>query len=477
MNIRTLLFALPAVLALSGCTNLAPEYKQPALPVAAQYAATTGDTAAPRDIPWNDFFGDPRLRAIIALALDNNRDLRVAVLRVEQYAAQYRIQRAALLPNVGASGAYTYSRTPADFSPTRRPATGSQYTIGAGIAAYEIDFFGRIRNLKDAALANYLATDEARRTAQLTIISAVATQYLAERMLDEALALARETLQLVEASRDLIQHRFNAGTASELDLATAQTQVHTTQAAIADLARQHAQARNALVHLAGAPLPAGLPAPLPLNSQNLVTDLPAGVPSDLLTRRPDILAAEHTLRAAHANIGAARAAFYPSITLTANGGFGSTSLGDLFKADSFLWSFAPKINVPIFTGGALKANLEATRVAQKIMLAQYEKTIQTAFREVSDALDARRAYADLITAQENNVAAQQRRYDLSDLRYKQGADSYLTVITAQQSLFAAQQNLLQARFARLANLVDLYKTLGGPWSAPLPSAPPPDPST
>jgi multidrug efflux system outer membrane protein len=452
-----------ATLLLAGC-NMAPKYEQPPLPTDTAYAgATAADTAAVRDIAWQDFFGDPRLQAIINLTLENNRDLRAAALRVEQAAAQYRIERAALLPTVAASGAYTRSRTPEEFSMTRRPSTGSQYTVGAGLASYEIDFFGRIRSLKDAALENYLATEEARRSAELSLIAGVASQYLAERALDEQLAIAQNTLKLVGDSRDLIKRMFEAGAGSELDLKTAETQVYGTQASVADIKRQLAQARNALVLLAGAPLPADLPAPRPLNEQDIIGDLPAGVPSDLLTRRPDILQAEHTLRSANASIGAARAAFFPSISLTGSGGFGSVELDNLFKSGSFMWSFSPGINVPIFTGGRLRSNLEITKASQKIMLAQYEKAIQTAFSEVSNALVARVTYVEQIEAQQLRVASEQRRHDLSALRYKEGVDNYLTVITAQQSLFAAQQTLVQARFTQLTNLVSLYKALGGGW--------------
>lgn len=451
-----------AALMLAGCT-MAPKYEQPALPTAAHYADAPAGNAVARDIAWQDFFGEARLKAVIALTLENNRDLRVAALRVEQAAAQYRIQRADLLPAVGGSGGYTRSRTPAEFTGIGQPRTGNQFTVGVGIASYEIDFFGRVRSLKDAALETYLATDEAARSARLALVAGVASQYLMERALEEQYALAEQTLKLVLDSRDLIKKRFDAGTASELDFKTVETQVYGTQASLADLKRQLAQARNALVFLVGAPLPADLPAPLPLREQGIISDIPAGVPSDLITRRPDILQAEHTLRAANANIGAARAAFFPSITLTGSGGFGSVELDSLFKGGSFMWSFAPKINIPIFTAGKLRANLEAVKAGQKIMLAEYEKSIQSAFREVSDALAARATYVDQIRAQQLRVASEQRRYELSDLRYQQGVDSYLTVITAQQSLFAAQQNLVQARFAELSNLVSLYKALGGAW--------------
>lgn len=463
---QLLAISLPAFsLFVAGCT-MAPKYEQPPLPVESTYAGVPADAAPARDIPWQEFFADPRLKAIIQLTLDNNRDLRVAALRVEQAAAQYRIQRADIFPTVAGSASATRQRTPSEFSMTRQPSTGNQFTVGVGIASYELDFFGRVRSLKDAALENYLATDEARRSVQLSLIAGVASQYLAERALDEQYAIAEQTLKLVQDSRDLIQKRFDAGTASELDLKTAETQVYGTQASLADLKRQLAQARNALVLLVGSPLPAGLPAPLPLSAQGIIADLPAGVPSDLLARRPDILQAEHTLRAANANIGAARAAFFPSITLTGSGGFGSVELDNLFKGDSFMWSFAPKINIPIFTGGKLKANLEVTKTSQKIMLAQYEKSIQAAFGEVSDALVARTTYVGQIEAQQRRVASEQRRYDLSNLRYQQGVDNYLVLLTAQQSLFGAQQSLVQARFSQLTNLISLYKALGGGWQTP-----------
>ncbi|AWI09997.1 efflux transporter outer membrane subunit [Ereboglobus luteus] len=462
MKTKTLTLGAIALVLLAGCT-MAPKYEQPSLPVETAYAGATDEPAAVKDIAWQDFFGDPRLQSIIKLTLENNRDLRVAALRVEQAAAQYRIERAALLPTVAGSGGYTRSRTPAEFSMSRQPSTGNQFTVGVGIASYELDFFGRVRSLKDAALETYLATEEARRSSEITLIAGVASQYLAERALDEQLVIAEDTLKTVEDSYDLIKKMYDGEVVSELDLKTAETQVHSTRASVADIKRQLAQARNALVLLVGAPLPADLPAPLPLGRQGIIAELPAGVPSDLLTRRPDILQAEHTLRSANASIGAARAAFFPSISLTGNGGFGSVELDNLFKSDSFMWSFAPSINVPIFTGGRLKANLAVTEANQKIMLAQYEKTIQTAFKEVSDALVARTTYVDQIKAQELRVASEQRRYDLSDTRYKQGVDSYLTVLTAQQGLFSAQQGLVQARLAQLANYVTLYKSLGGGW--------------
>ncbi len=466
---RIAALAALAVLAAAGGCTMAPKYEQPdaQVPGAFARAAATAAPASPAfaasDIGWRDFFGDERLRRIIALGLENNRDLRVAALRVEQVRAQYQIERSALLPSVAASGSGTRQRTPGDLTSSGRPVTSSQYSVGAGVTAYELDFFGRVRSLKDAALETYLATEEGRRATQLTLVASIATQYILERSTDEQLALVRETLKLVEDSYGLVKRRYEAGTVSELDLRTAETQVFAAQASLAEYTRQRALAENALMLLVGAPLPAGLPPPVPLGSQGLRADLPAGLPSDLLARRPDILQAEHALRSANASIGAARANFFPSITLTAFGGTASAELDGLFKSGSGMWSFSPTITLPLFTGGRNRAVLKSARAAQQITVAQYEKAVQAAFREVSDALASRELLAVQITAQENRVAAEQRRYDLSDLRYQQGVDNYLTVLSAQQNLYSAQQGLIQARFAELSNLVELYKALGGGW--------------
>ncbi|MDR0901927.1 MAG: efflux transporter outer membrane subunit, partial [Opitutaceae bacterium] len=434
-------------------------------------AAGAPSSISAADIGWRDFFGDERLRRVIALGLENNRDLRVAALRVEQVRAQYQIERSSLFPGVGASGSGTRQRTPGDLNSSGHAVTSAQYSIGVGITSYELDFFGRVRSMKDAALENYLATEEGRRSAQLALVSAIATQYILERSADEQLALVRQTLKLVEDSYNLVKRRYEAGTISELDLRTAETQIFAAQASLAEYTRQRALAENALMLLVGAPLPDGLPAPVPLGSQGLRADLPAGLPSDLLARRPDILQAEHALRSANASIGAARANFFPSITLTAFGGSASAELDGLFKTGSGMWSFAPKISLPLFTGGRNTAVLKAARVAQQITVAQYEKAVQTAFREVADALASRELLAVQITAQKNRVAAEQRRYDLSELRYQQGVDNYLTVLSAQQNLFSAQQGLIAARFTEFSNLVGLYKALGGGWLESTPAQP------
>jgi multidrug efflux system outer membrane protein len=470
-----------------GC-SMAPKYEQPDAQIPATFtSAATGATAigatatatatgagtaadapapselAAADIGWRDFFGDERLRRLIALGLENNRDLRVAALRVEQVRAQYQIERSNLFPNLGASGSGTRQRTPGDLNAAGRAVTSSQYSVALGVTAYELDFFGRVRNLKTAALETYLATEEGRRAAQLALVAAIATQYTLERSADEQLTLARETLELVRDSYELVKRRHDAGQASELDLRTTETQVFAAQAAFAEQTRQRALAGNALALLLGAPPPPDLPPPAPLGSQGLRADLPAGLPSALLARRPDILQAEHALRSANASIGAARANFFPSITLTALGGTASAELDGLFKTGSGMWSFSPKITLPLFTAGRTRALLKSARAAQQITVAQYEKTVQTAFREVADALASRELLAMQITAQEKRVAAEQRRYQLSDLRYREGVDNYLVVLTAQQNLHSAQQGLIQTRFVELSNLVGLYKALGGGW--------------
>jgi multidrug efflux system outer membrane protein len=458
----------------SGCTFV-PKYQRPAAAVATTFptgpayrtAAPAADTtsahglSAPQ-IGWNDFFRDPRLRKLIELALANNRDLRVAAIRVAEVAAQYRIVRADLLPQIDATAEQSKSRLPRQLAPGG-VSNSNVYSVGLGAASWELDFWGRIRSLKQQALAQYLATAQARKAAQISLVSQVADQYLSVRSYDELLKVTRETLSTAEASYQLAKLQFNVGTGSELDLREAEGVTEQARADLASETRLRAQAENALTLLVGAPLPAQLPPPLTLNQQELLTDIPAGLPSELLTRRPDIIEAEQTLRAANANIGAARAAFFPRITLTAQAGTESRSLSGLFAPGSAAWSFAPQISLPIFNGGANLAGLDLAQLEKNAAIAQYQKAIQTAFREVSDGLAARGTYDDQITALDHYVASQQRRLDLSQLLYKNGTASYLTVLTAQTDLYAAQQSLITARMQRLSNLVDLYQYLGGGW--------------
>ncbi len=457
---------LAACAALLASCSLAPKYERPAAPVARDWptaspAAQSGGGTA--DLGWRDVFEDARLQALIALALENNRDLRVAALNVDLARARYRIQRSALLPEVDASGGFVRQRTPRDASPTGQAFTSDAWTLGVGVTAYELDLFGRVRSLKDVALESYLATEEARRGAHLALVAAVVQQELTTRALDEQIALARRTVDLVQSSLDLTQRKFDVGQASELDLRTAESQLYAARVNLSAATQQRAQSENALVLLVGSPLPADLPAPRPIEAGGLLAQLPPGLPSELLQRRPDILGAEHALKAANANIGAARAAFFPSLTLTAFGGFLSSDLGKLFDGSSDTWSFSPRLNLPIFTGGRNSANLESARVLDSIQVALYQKAIQAAFREVADGLAAREPLEAQVEAQAGRVAADQRRYELSRMRYDKGVDSYLVVLTAQQDLYAAERLLIQARLARLVNLVELYRALGGGW--------------
>lgn len=446
--------ALAALLA--GC-SLAPKYERPAAPVAAAYPTETAAGPAAAELGWREVLGDPRLQRLVELALANNRDLRVAALNVELTQAQYRIQRSALFPTVGASGSVEVSGGFNGDDPN------AQYRVGAGVTSFELDLFGRIRSLKSAALEDYLATEEARRAAHIALIGALATQYLAERAFDEQLAIAQQTLTAVQGSFDITRRRFEAGQRSELDVRTAESQVATARSEIARLTRLRAQAGNALVLLVGQPLPADLPPPVPLAEQRLLEEIPAGLPSDLLARRPDILAAEHSLKSANYDIGAARAAFFPTISLTGFLGLASSSLGSLFAGDAARWSFQPSLTVPLFTAGRNQANLDVAKVRKRIEIARYEKAIQTAFREVADALAGRATLAEQLEAVTVRVTAEQKRYEISEMRYQTGIESYLAVLTAQRDLYTAQQQLVDVRLARLANAVTVYQALGGGW--------------
>ena len=450
-----------------------PKYERPAAPVAAQYPRATESRkeSAASDIAWQNVFAEERLKKLIELALANNRDFRVAILNVEQSRAQYRITRSASFPTVDGSGSYTRQyasgATTGVTSGQGTASTGTglsqQWSASLGTTAYEVDLFGRVRSLNRQALEKYLATDEARRSAQISVVAEVANQYFTLRQAEEQLHLAQQTLQAVRESYDLNKATFDAGASNELDLRTAEGQVQTAKINVLTYERQLAQAENYLVLLVGQPLPADLPAPRPFNATNILEEIPAGLPSDLLGRRPDILEAEHTLKAANANIGAARAAFFPTISLTASIGTTSSQLSQLFRSGTGVWSFSPQVTVPIFTGGQNTADLDAAKVSARIEVANYEKAIQTAFREVADALVANRSYASQIEEQGTLIDAQQRRFDLANTRYRQGEDTYLNVLSAQQDLYSAQQGFLEAQFNKLASQISLYTALGGGW--------------
>ncbi|HEY4066114.1 MAG TPA: efflux transporter outer membrane subunit [Burkholderiaceae bacterium] len=466
-----------AALLLAGCT-LEPAYQRPAAPVAAAYPggaayATGPGASAPEgsarsaggraavEIGWRDFFVDPKLQAVIALALQNNRDLRVAMLNVEAARARYQITRAELFPSVSAAASTTRERTPLNLSSSGQ--TMSQvYSVGLNVS-WEIDFFGRIRSLKDQALAQYLSLAETRKAAEIALVSQVAVQYLTVLGDDDQIAVTQSTLTNAQESYRINKLSFDNGVATELDLRQAEGILEQASAGLEAYSRARAQDQNALLLLVGGPLPDDLPAGMRLADQNLLTDIPAGLPSDLLARRPDIAAAEQTLIAANADIGAARAAFFPSISLTGDLGTLSPSARGLFRSGQSSWSFMPQISVPIFDGGANKANLELAQIEKRVEIADYEKAIQTAFREVSDGLAARGTYDRQIAFLKQNETSQSRRLALSDFRYKNGVDDYLAVLQAQTDLYTAQQSLVSARLARANNLVTLYKALGGGW--------------
>jgi outer membrane protein, multidrug efflux system len=466
MNRNLFLLLGIIVFLLGGCT-LAPKYTRPASPVpadwptGASYNETKPAASAPTvtDLPWREFFTDERLQKVIETALNNNRDLRLAVLNVEKARALYGIQRAELLPSVNVVGMMSKERVPADLSTTGSAMTAEQYGVNLGIISWEIDFFGRIRSLKDQALEEYLATDQARRSAQITLVSTVANAYLTLAADRENLKLVAFTLETQEASYKLIRKRYDVGLASELDLRRAQSQVDTARGDVARYTQLTAQDENALNLLVGAPMPSAL-LPAELDSVSPPKEISPGLSSEQLLRRPDILAAEHQLKAANANIGAARAAFFPRISLTTAIGTASAELSGLFKSGQGTWSFAPQIIMPIFDARTWSA-YDVTKVEKEITLAQYEQAIQVAFREVADALAVRGTVNQQIAAQQSLVDAVSVTYRLSNARYTKGIDSYLSVLDAQRSLYAAQQGLISIRLAQIANMVTLYKVLGG----------------
>ncbi|XEG70267.1 efflux transporter outer membrane subunit [Pseudomonas sp. abacavir_1] len=452
---------LPLLLALllGGCVNLAPDYQRPAAPVAAQWPGAAPAGASQADVDWREFFVDARLRDTVARALANNRDLRVAALNVEYQRAQYRIQRAELFPAVSASAEGTRQRALSDGT----TAVSSQYSVGLGVSSYELDLFGRLRNLKDAALEDYLALEQTRRSTQISLVAEVAGAWMTLAADQQLLKLARDTHASQQKTYELVQRSHGLGGESGLSLAQARSTVESARAEAASYASQVEQDRNALELLVGERLDASLlPGDTGLDAALLVT-VPAGLPSSLLQRRPDVLAAEHTLKAANADIGAARAAFFPSVSLTASGGSASGELSGLFKSGSRAWSFAPSISLPIFDAGSNQAGLDAAKITRDIDVANYEKALQTAFSEVADALSVRSHINERLDAQRELTAATDKSYDLSLALYKQGSDSFLEVLDAQRSLYSAQQTLISLELAEQVNRVTLYKVLGGGW--------------
>ncbi|MHC8288325.1 efflux RND transporter outer membrane subunit EmhC [Pseudomonas sp. XS1P51] len=465
---KSLLSIAVAAFVLSGC-SLIPDYQQPEAPVAGQYPQ--GPAYSPAQAPnqaaaeqgWKQFFHDPALQQLIQVALENNRDLRVAALNIDAFAAQYRIQRADLFPAVSANGTGSRQRVPARASQTGEAGITSSYSATVGISAYELDLFGRVRSLSEEALQQYFATEEGRRSTQISLVANVANAYLTWQADKELRKLTQDTLGAFEESLKLTARSNEVGVASALDLAQSRTSVENARAQLARYTRQVAQDENSLVLLLGTGIPANLQTAKPL-ADDLLSDVPPGLPSDLLQRRPDILQAEYNLKAANANIGAARAAFFPSISLTANAGSLSPDLSGLFKGGSGTWLFQPQINLPIFNAGSLRASLDYSKIQKDIGVANYEKSIQTAFQEVADGLAARQTYTEQLQAQRDFVTANQDYYRLAERRYRIGVDSNLTFLDAQRQLFSAQQALITDRLAQLVSQVNLYKALGGGWN-------------
>lgn len=457
------LTALAAAGVLAGC-SLAPKYERPAAPVASTYPLppAQGGTAA-ADVAWQDYFADPVMRRLIAAALQNNRDLRVAVLNIEQARAQYRVRRADEFPTLNAQAFAT--RAPSAVTGNM----GNTFSVGLGISAWEIDFFGRIASLKDQALAQYLATEEGRKAAQISLVAAVANAWLTLLADEDLLEITRQTLATREESLRLTKLRFDNGASSELDFRQAETLAQGARVTLAQQRRQRMLDENALVLLLGQPLPVETPAGSSGSTLAAVQGfppLPAGLPSDLLVRRPDVRQAEQLLIGANANIGAARAAFFPRIALTASAGSVSNELSGLFKGGSGAFSIAPSLVLPIFDAGRNQANLDSSRAGRDIAVAQYEKSIQTAFREVADALAGNATLGEQLQAQQAQADSEAARLKLSDLRYRNGIASYLDLLDAQRSFFTTRQAVVQTRLAQLQNQVTLYKTLGGGWTEP-----------
>ncbi|MCX8037487.1 MAG: efflux transporter outer membrane subunit [Candidatus Sumerlaeia bacterium] len=449
-----------------GACSLAPKYVRPPAPIPEQWPMgaaypKTGPTSAPRalDLGWREFFTDAKLQQVVNLALENNRDLRLATLNVERARAWYGIQRAELLPAIHAVASGLKQRVSGDLTATGEPMTVEQYSVNFGVLSWEIDFFGRIRSLKGKALEEYLASEQAHRSAQILLIAAVANAYLTLAADREQLHLARSTLEAQQAAYEIVRRRFEKGLAPELDLRQAQTRVDAVRADIALYSRLAAQDLNMLTLLAGVPIPPDL---LPENLSGIAAprDVSVGLPSEVLLQRPDILQAERMLRAANANIGAARAAFFPRITLSATVGSASNELSGLFDSGTRAWTYAPQMVMPIFDARTWSA-LKASKVERQIVLTQYEKAIQSAFREVADALALRGTVEDQLAAQQSLVDAVAETCRLANARYAKGVDSYLTVLDAQRSLYGAQQGLVAVRLAQAGSLIRLYAALGG----------------
>lgn len=466
---RPILLALSASLIMAGC-SMAPTYERPDQPVPDRYPNITSETddltaPAAADLGWTELFKDPQLRALIDIALDNNRDLRIAVDRVEEARAQFGIARSDRFPSIGVGANAQVTRSPEGLrmGGPNSESVSRVYMAGVGLTAFELDFFGRVRNLSEAAYQRYLATEQAQRTVHINLVAQVAEAYFRYRTALELEGLMQKTLTSRQNTFDLVQARYDSGVASALDVHQAQAQLETVRADLAAIDRLRSQSINALQLILGTAIPDDLPAAAIFGRDQLVERIPAGLPSDLLERRPDILAAENGLLAANANIGAARAAFFPNISITGLLGFASPQLGGLFGSSNRYWQYAPQVQVPIFEGGALSGNLALAEARQNIAVSEYEKAIQVAFREVADALAGEATYTGQLDALRALQNSGLQSVELAKLRYETGVDSFLQVQNAEVNLYATQRQLIQTGMESLVNRIELYKALGGGW--------------
>lgn len=455
--------ALCAALLLCACT-MAPKYERPGMPVPTEYHKGAGLYGpAAQEIGWREFFTDPGMRMLIETALANNRDLRVAMLNIEKVRGQYRIQRADLLPTIAASGEYSVTNTPAEFTPRLERAIVRQYTASLGFSAFELDLFGRIRSLTDQALETYYSVEEDAKTARISLVAEVAAMYLQRTADRELLDITRATYKNRKGQYELVRNKFNSGVASQLEVSQAQSIMEEARSNVARYETRVGQDENYLALLLGAPLPKDLPEVRSLSKVNMLADIPEGLPSSLLERRPDIRASEHLLKAANANIGAARANFFPTIALTGAFGTMSSDNAKLFQGSAEFWNFLPQVSLPIFDTGRNIARLDVSESEKRIAVATYEKTIQNAFREVMDCLVQRANIGDQMDAETALLKATTTAFNLASARYDVGVDSYLNVLDAQRSLYSAQQSYISTKLLRETNAIQLYKALGGGW--------------
>ena len=462
-NVKPIILALAVSVALSACKSLAPQYEQPQVSVPESFKYDTAKQSAIQaaSLGWQDYFADPRLHRLIEIALERNTDLRTAALNAEALRKQYMITRADGLPSINASGSAARTRTAKDLSSTGNSYTRNSYSIGLGVTSYELDLFGKARSNQDAALESYFNSAASRDSTHLSLVASVAKAYFNERYAEESMALAQRVLKSREQTYRLTQLKHQAGVVSAVDLRQQEALIESAKADYASAVQSKEQASNALTILLNQPIPTDLPKGLALSKQFKVSKLPAGLSSDVLLNRPDIRAAEHALKQANVNIGAARAAFFPSISLTSTIGMGSTELSGLFRGSNRTWTFAPSINIPIFNWGSLQASLDAAKIRQEIQVVNYEAAVQSAFRDVADALVAREQLEQAHAAKQRQSRAYADNLRLVNLRYQHGVSSALDLLDAERSNYSANTTLLASQLSRLENMADLYKALGG----------------